>query len=242
MHSYFLSDLHLTPDQPHVSAAFSEFLNTQAATAQSIYILGDLFEYWVGDDAINDIGASDILSAMRTVSKKVPCYFIAGNRDFLVGDDFSELSGFKVLPDETVIDLYGEPTLILHGDSLCSDDLKHQQFRQNFVLNSMVCNLVLSQPIAERLALAQQARSKSQANNGSMNNNIMDVTETAVIDAFKNHKVRCMIHGHTHRQNKHTYRINEESATRYVLGDWHKTSSILKADKYGITMENIDII
>lgn len=241
MHSYFLSDLHLSPEHPEISAAFIQFLTSQAPSADKVYILGDLFEYWIGDDATQIIGADPILDAMKLLSEKTPCYFVAGNRDFLVRQGFSELSGFKILPDETVIDLYGSPTLILHGDSLCTDDIKHQQFRENFVLNKMVCDLLLTKPLHERLALAQKARSKSQSNNGQMNENIMDVTEAATIKAFKTNNVQQMIHGHTHRQNVHTHDINGVRATRYVLGDWHTSSSILTATPTSIQIDNLEI-
>lgn len=241
MHTYFLSDLHLNLEQPHITAAFMRFLNEQAPSAESVYILGDLFEYWIGDDAVENLGISDILSAMHALSQKVNCYFIAGNRDFLVGQGFTHDSGFTILADETIIDLYGTPTLILHGDSLCIDDVKHQQFRQNFVLNQMVCDLVLTKPLNERLALAQQVRSKSQSKKQSMNDSIMDVSETAVIKAFKDHKVTQMIHGHTHRQNLHTYNIDDTVVSRHVLGDWHKTSSILTASSSSLSISNKQI-
>jgi len=241
MHSYFVSDLHLKPEQPQVIDAFLRFLSEQGPTANQVYVLGDLFEYWIGDDAIEQIGAAPILSAMRELSQQVECFFIAGNRDFLVRKGFSEASGFTILPDESVIDLYGEPTLILHGDSLCTDDRKHQQFRTNFVTNPLVCDFLLSQPLKERLKLAQQARSQSQSNFNQMLNQIMDVTEHAVLDAFKKYQVQQMIHGHTHRQNTHGYQSQGETATRYVLGDWHTSSSILTACAEGISIENFAI-
>lgn len=241
MHTYFLSDLHLNHQQPHITAAFIRFLNEQAPSAESIYILGDLFEYWIGDDAIDELDVCHILSAMHKLSQKVRCYFIAGNRDFLVRQRFSQQTGFTILADETVIDLYGTPTLILHGDSLCVDDIKHQQFRQNFVLNKMVCDLVLTKPVKERLQLAQQARAKSQSNKRPINDQIMDVSESAVIAAFKKHKVMQMIHGHTHRQKLHSHELGNATASRHVLGDWHSSSSILTASATGLSISNSPI-
>jgi len=242
MHTFLLSDLHLSLDNPNVIAAFLNFLSKQAPSAESIYILGDLFEYWIGDDGVEHIGALEILHAMQALSKKLPCFFIPGNRDFLVRDCFSERSGFTLLADETVIDLYGVPTLILHGDSLCTADTKHQQFRTNFVSNKMVCDLLLAKPLKERIALAKEARSKSQTKNNNMNDKIMDVTESAVLDAFRKHQVTQMIHGHTHRQAVHKHHFDGIARYRYVLGDWHKTSSILIANAEGLEIINAEIV
>jgi len=238
MHTYFLSDLHLTPERPQIAQAFLHFLQTEALTAERIYLLGDLFEFWIGDDASEMLGAAPIMNAMKAISQHVDCYFIAGNRDFLVRDAFTEKSGFKILPDESVVDLYGTQTLILHGDSLCTDDVAHQQFRAAMVTNQAFCDDFLSLPIPERIEKAKQARMQSHEHKSQISMEIMDVTENSVIDAFKKHRVGQMIHGHTHRQDTHDYEIGEARATRYVLGDWHSSTSILKADATGLELFN----
>ncbi len=235
MHTYLLSDLHLTPDRPKVIGAFLNFLRKEAKTAERIYILGDLFEFWIGDDAAEKLGARPLLNAMKEVSETVDCYFMAGNRDFLVREQFTELTGFKILPDETVINLYGTPTLLLHGDSLCTDDHAHQQFRKDIVTNKEFCDELLSLTIDERLAKAKEARQKSAEHKSEISMGIMDVTETAVLNAFKKYDVKKIIHGHTHRQNIHDYGDNGK---RYVLDDWHTTNSIMIANDKGLTIRN----
>lgn len=241
MKTFFLSDLHLTPERPQTIHAFLQFLSKRAGEAERIYLLGDLFEYWIGDDAAPLLGANELMAAMKQVSSRIECFFIAGNRDFLVGPQFSEQTGFTILPDETVIDLYGTPTLILHGDSLCTDDTAHMKFRQEMVTNTKWREEFLSNPIPQRIELAKMARMQSHQHKSEVSMEIMDVTEQAVIDAFENSAVTQMIHGHTHRQNTHYYSVNGATATRYVLGDWGTTDSILIASADGIEIENSPI-
>ena len=236
--SYFISDLHLTPERPAITDALLEFLENQAGQAERLYILGDLFEYWIGDDAASLVGADPILQAMHQVSELLPCYFIAGNRDFLVGPEFSRRSGFEILADESTVDLYGIPTLLLHGDSLCTDDVAHQQFRGAMVTNTPWREEFLQLSIPERIAAAKQARMQSHQHKSKISMEIMDVTEQAVIDTFTKYQVSQMIHGHTHRQNTHQYQLNDQALSRYVLGDWGTTSSIMKVDSSGISIEN----
>jgi len=235
MHTYLLSDLHLTPERPKVIAAFLNFLRSDAKTAERIYILGDLFEFWIGDDAAERLGAAPLLDAMKEVSETVECYFIAGNRDFLVREKFTELTGFKILADETVVNLYGTPTLLLHGDSLCTDDHAHQKFREEMTTNKTFCDEILALSIDERLAKAKEARQKSNEHKSEISLGIMDVTDSAVLTAFKDNNVKQMIHGHTHRQNIHNY---DNQCVRYVLNDWHSTNSIMKVDNKGIKIRN----
>jgi UDP-2,3-diacylglucosamine hydrolase len=241
MHTYIISDLHLTPERPQVSKAFFNFLTNDAPSAERLYILGDLFEFWIGDDAGSMLGADPILDAMKSISQVVDCYFIAGNRDFLVRDTFTERTGFKILCDETLIDLYGTKTLLLHGDSLCTDDVAHQQFRTQMMTNSEFCDGFLALSINDRIEQAKQARLQSKQHKSEISMGIMDVTEAAVVATFTEHSVSQMIHGHTHRQNTHQYDIAGNLATRYVLGDWHKTSSIMRIDKEGIEIDNAPI-
>jgi UDP-2,3-diacylglucosamine hydrolase len=185
------------------------------------------------------LGADPVLDAMKMISQKIECYFIAGTRDFLVRDSFTERTGFAILQDETVVDLYGIKTLLLHGDSLCSDDVAHQQFRQQMMTNKQFCDGFLSLAIPQRIEQAKQARMQSNEHKSQVSMGIMDVTESAVLDAFAKHEVSQMIHGHTHRQNTHRYA--GDSLTRVVLGDWGDTSSVLRIDREGLTIENMTI-
>ena len=241
MHTYIISDLHLTPERPQIINAFFEFLSTQAISAERLYILGDLFEYWIGDDAGSMLGADPILDAMNAISEVVDCFFLAGNRDFLVRETFTQRTGFKILEDETVVDLYGKSTLLLHGDSLCTDDIAHQQFRNQMMTNTLFCDGFLKLSIPERIEQAKQARMQSNEHKSEVSMGIMDVTNTSVLQAFEEHAVLQMIHGHTHRQNTHHYETSNGNATRYVLGDWHSTNSILKVDQNGIEITNSPI-
>ena len=241
MHTYFISDLHLTPERPELTRAFFAFMRDLAPSAERLYILGDLFEYWIGDDGSALIGADEILDVMGETSKNTECFFIAGNRDFLVREEFSRRTGFTILADETVIDLYGTPTLLLHGDSLCIDDVAHQEFRRTFMCNKWKCWWVLRTPLSYRLKRAQNARKQSKNNATNMDDAIMDVAERAVIDAFEQAQVIQMIHGHTHRQAIHDHETQNGTAKRYVLGDWGATNSILTASADGLTLSLIHI-
>ncbi|MFT4630416.1 MAG: UDP-2,3-diacylglucosamine hydrolase [Arenicella sp.] len=241
MHSYFISDLHLTPERPAITEAFLAFMAGPARSAEKLYLLGDLFEYWIGDDAAPLIGAEPVLRAMRELAEQIPCIFIAGNRDFLVGQQFTETSGFEILDDETVVDLYGEPTLILHGDSMCTDDIAHQQFRQAMMTNQDWRNGFLALPIPERIQSALEARKQSHQHKANISMEIMDVTKQTVLDTFTKFNVKQMIHGHTHRQANHEYLLDGQVRNRYVLGDWGTTSSILIASAEEIKIENFEI-
>jgi len=238
MHTYLLSDLHLTPERPAISQAFMQFLAGPASSAERIYLLGDLFEYWIGDDAAALIGAQPILDAMKAVSQTTECYFIAGNRDFLVGEQFTQASGFKILPDETVVNLYGRQTLLLHGDSLCSDDIAHQQFRQLIVTNEEWKAQFLNLAIPDRIEQAKKARMQSNEHKSNISMEIMDVSEQSVLDTFAKYQVNQMIHGHTHRQATHDYTGDNGDLQRYVLGDWGETSSIMTVNQAGISIDN----
>ena len=238
MHTYFISDLHLTPERPELTEAFFAFMRDLAPSAEKLYILGDLFEYWIGDDGASLIGASEILDVMAATSKQVECFFIAGNRDFLVRKDFSQRTGFTILADETIIDLYGSPTLLLHGDSLCTDDIKHQEYRRKLMCNKLMCWFVLRLPLSYRLKRAEGARARSKSRKTGMDTTIMDVAESAVIESFEAANVRQMIHGHTHRQAIHDHATKNGAAKRFVLGDWHTSNSILTASPEGLMIDN----
>jgi UDP-2,3-diacylglucosamine hydrolase len=238
MASYFISDLHLSYKTPQRIQAFGEFMQQNSPKADAIYILGDLFEYWIGEDSVNATHSMPIVEIMKAASLNCPCYFLPGNRDFLITEQFKSLTGFSAIDDETVIDLYGQKTLILHGDSLCTDDLAHQAFRQSMICNKAWHAEFLKLDLAERMQQAEQARMQSNEHKASVSMEIMDVNQDSVVLCFEKHAVTQMIHGHTHRQNTHQHDTNNGAATRYVLGDWDKTSSVLIASESGIEITN----
>jgi len=238
MHTYIISDLHLTPERPHITQAFFDFLSNQAPKAEQLYIIGDLFEFWIGDDAAELLHATPALDAMKAISDITECFFMPGNRDFLVRQSFSERTGFKLLEDESIIDFYGTKTLLLHGDSLCTDDIAHQEFRQSMMTNTAFCDGFLALDVPQRIEQAKQARMQSAQHKSEVSMGIMDVTEAAVLDAFNTHGVKQMIHGHTHRQNTHHYKLADAEAVRYVLGDWGETNSVLRIDPNGVKITN----
>ena len=240
MSTLFVSDLHLDPDRPEITALFGRFLDGEARGADALYILGDLFEAWVGDDDPSEAGAfvADRLRAL--VDAGVPAYFIRGNRDFLLGDTYAARSGMALLDDPTVVNLYGTPTLLLHGDLLCTDDAAYQQFRAQ-TRNPQWQAQFLAQPLAARLAFAAQARAASQARYGElvaqgMAETIGDVAAASVQDGFARFGVNRMIHGHTHRPA-----IHDEGAgrTRIVLGDWYEQGSVLRVTADGCDLARL---
>lgn len=229
MTTLFISDLHLDPQRPEITALFGQFLDEEARHADALYILGDLFEAWVGDDDPSDAGAFTATKLRALHEAGVPVYFIRGNRDFLLGSAYAERCGMTLLEDPSVIDLYGTQTLISHGDLLCTDDTAYQQFRAQS-RNATWQAQFLAQPLAARLAFAEQARAASKARYGELVNKGMaetigDVTPATVQEWFAHYNVNRMIHGHTHRPAVH-----DEGAgrTRIVLGDWYEHGSVLR--------------
>lgn len=230
MATWFISDLHLSPARPDITALFESFLQHQAHDADALYILGDLFDAWIGDDDTSAF-VQQMQQALRTLTASgVPVYFMAGNRDFLIGQQFSHATGVSVLPEPSVIDLYGRPTLLLHGDTLCTDDKSYQRFRKVIRWRPLQ-KLLLSLPLSWRMHIATKLRasSKTQQPLTEQQLRIMDVNEHAVREAFVRHDVQYLIHGHTHRPAVHHHRLpNGEPAERIVLGDWYSQSSFLK--------------
>jgi UDP-2,3-diacylglucosamine hydrolase len=226
----FISDLHLEDSQPDTLGWLLSLLDGPASTASDVYILGDLFEAWIGDDALS-MSAQKVAEAISTLSRSgVNCYFMHGNRDFLLGETYAKKAGLTLLPEAVVVDLYGTPTLLLHGDSLCTDDVAYQAFRQQSRNPAWQAG-ILSLSIEERLQLARDARDASKAHTGTTSMDIMDVNESAVIETFEQYDVVNMIHGHTHRPAVHNHRLNNgDTAQRIVLADWYKEGSYLKAE------------
>jgi len=227
MSTLFISDLHLAPGRPCMTRLFMDLLSGEARHADGLYILGDLFEYWIGDDAANRLGYAPIVRALRALADTgVPVYFMRGNRDFLVGERFARETGCRILADPAVVDLYGEPALLMHGDFLCSDDIEHQKFRA-MVDEPAWQRDFLAQPVETRLEMAKRARAQSREHKDSVAMDIMDVNEQAVRRAFEAHHTRLMIHGHTHRPAIHDH-APPAGTRRIVLGDWYQQSSILR--------------
>ncbi len=233
----FIADIHLGREQPQISEQFVAFLQHKAVSAEALYILGDLFEVWIGDDALQPEHEAAI-DALRTLSAKgVPVYVMRGNRDFLMAEGFEAMSGCQLLDDPTVIDLYGTPTLLMHGDSLCSDDEEYQAFRAK-TRTPAWRSWFLGMTTEERLAFAQQARQESQSRSQAKPLAIMDVNQERVVAAMRSGGVTRFIHGHTHRPAIHSLEIDGRSARRIVLGDWYSQSSYLSVTPEGYKLEN----
>ncbi|GGY69460.1 UDP-2,3-diacylglucosamine hydrolase [Cellvibrio zantedeschiae] len=235
MASLFISDLHLHESRPQITRAFFQFLHTQAATANALYILGDFFDAWIGDDddAPLNLEVANELKKLSDAGTKI--FLMHGNRDFLLGETFAAQAGAQLLPEYTTIDLYGEPTLLVHGDSLCTDDTQYIAFRQQ-VRSALWQQQILAQPLAARRALAAQLREKSQAMNSLKAEDIMDVNQAEVVHAMQNASVKRMIHGHTHRPAHHSFDITGEPAERIVLGDWHHKGWAIYADEHKVEL------
>lgn len=215
----FISDLHLSEERPAITRAFFNFLDNQARDADALYILGDFFEVWVGDDDDAPFARTIVERLREYRDTGTPLYFMHGNRDFLVGQQFAQATGAVLLTDPTVIELHGTPILLMHGDSLCTKDTEYMAFRQQ-ARSSQWQQGLLSQPLEARRALAMQLRQQSKSMNSLKAEDIMDVTAEEVLKEMEAHKVRTLIHGHTHRPARHAIEVNGQAAERIVLGDW----------------------
>ncbi|MFO7603127.1 MAG: UDP-2,3-diacylglucosamine diphosphatase [Gammaproteobacteria bacterium] len=232
MSTLFISDLHLSAERPGITGLFIDFLNTRAREARALYILGDLFEVWLGDDLVLP-DYQPAIDALRQLSAAgVDVYIMYGNRDFLMRDAFEHMTGAALLADECIMDLYGTPTLLLHGDTLCTDDVKYQQFR-HMVRQPQWQDELLARSPEERLALAKQYRDMSQNETAGKQSEIMDVNQEAVQSAMRLANVTQLIHGHTHRPDTHHFELDGQAATRIVLGDWYHTGDVLICDEHG---------
>ncbi|MFK7955122.1 MAG: UDP-2,3-diacylglucosamine diphosphatase [Lysobacterales bacterium] len=221
----FVSDLHLDPQRPQTLRQFERCLSYYDADVRELFILGDLFEYWIGDDYLTE-SATQTANLLRALSDRgVPVYFIPGNRDFLIGEAFAALCGMQFLEDGAIIDIHGTATLLCHGDHLCTDDPVYQSIRGE-VRDSRWQQAVLAKPVEERLAMATQARDESKSHTSQADEAIMDVNAQAVMDQMASAGVQQMIHGHTHRPAIHKLTVNGQPAKRLVLGDWYSESNI----------------
>ncbi len=229
--TYFISDLHLTESRPDISRAFFDFI-AGLHNADALYILGDFFEVWVGDDYVTEL-SEQVARGLKGLSEAgIPVYFIHGNRDFLLGKRYAEHAGMTLLPEQTVIDLYGTPTLLLHGDEMCTQDIEYQKFRKKS-RGWWWPRLMLTMPLWYRRNVARKAREKSKLSQAGKPLEILDVTEEAVLETFARHGVGHMIHGHTHRPGTHTYQVDDKQLKRTVLGDWYTQGSMLEVTPDG---------
>ena len=239
MTTLLISDLHLDAERPAITELFGRFIDGEARGADALYILGDLFEAWVGDDDPSGVGVfvAEKLRGLRDAG--VPVYFMRGNRDFLLGDAYARSAGITILPDPAVVLLDGKPTLLMHGDTLCSDDIAYQQFRTQ-TRNPEWQRQFLSQPLPARVAFARQAREASQQHqSGLKTQGVMDVitdVSAATVEAhFTRFGIDTLIHGHTHRPAVHAH----EGGTRIVLGDWYEQGSVLRVDASGMRLSTL---
>lgn len=234
----FVSDLHLDERRPEATERFLQFLKEEARHARALYILGDLFEFWIGDDVSSGLSVEVADGIADLATAGTPVYFTHGNRDFMLGAEYAQRCCMTLLPEEHVIDLYGQPTLVLHGDQLCTDDTVYQAIRQK-VRNPEWKAAMMAKSPAERMAFARQAREQSRDHQQGIEETIMDVNSDAVMDAFARHDVRLMIHGHTHRPAFHELSLDSDRARRIVLSDWYAQGSVLKATQGSCSLENL---
>ncbi len=239
MTALFISDLHLYHQRPAVTEAFRQFLRQDAVQADSLYILGDLFEAWIGDDDPDPHNRSIVTSLKELTDSGTRCFFIPGNRDFLVGDRFAAESGVSILTDGTQIDLYNQPVLLLHGDTLCTDDKGYQRFRR-FVHHPATQAVFLALPVAARRTLAKHMRDQSMSTSSQKPEEIMDVNQAAVEKTLRDESVKILVHGHTHRPAAHRFKLAGSDVQRIVLGDWYSQGSILRWDSAGPELTTLD--
>ncbi|AKZ83278.1 TPA: UDP-2,3-diacylglucosamine diphosphatase [Enterobacter hormaechei subsp. steigerwaltii] len=235
MATLFIADLHLQTEEPAITAGFLRFLRGEAKSADALYILGDLFEAWIGDDDPNPLHREMAAAIKALVDSGVPCYFIHGNRDFLIGQRYARESGMTLLPEEQVLNLYGRNILIMHGDTLCTDDTGYLAFRAK-VHTPWIQKVFLALPLFIRNRIAASMRAGSKAANSSKSMTIMDVNPQAVVKVMEKHRVQWLIHGHTHRPDVHSLIANGEPAHRVVLGAWHSEGSMVKVTPEGVEL------
>ena len=234
-HSLFISDLHLSPDHPQSTALFQRFAAGIAPEAEALYILGDLFEYWAGDDDLNDPFHRLIIDVLQGLGARgTRIYIMHGNRDFLMDDELGAACNATLLDDPTLLDLYGTPTLLTHGDALCTDDIEYQRFRAQVRKGDWQARF-LAQPLALRKAQIEQMRTQSKSEKSLKAADIMDVNAAAVDDLLRRHRYPRLIHGHTHRPARHVHHPDGHTCERWVLGDWDSgRAAILRCDAQGI--------
>ncbi len=233
MAQIFISDLHLAPSRPEIVRLFESFLHGPATEAEGLYILGDLFEYWAGDDDLEDPFNRRVMQAIDTcASRGTRIHFMRGNRDFLVGDAFALAGNLTLLDDPMRAELADGPALLSHGDQLCTDDREYQAFRERVRSKAWITEF-LGRPLDERKAEIEALRRRSEAEKRVKSMAIMDVSERAVIETFRHHGLTRLIHGHTHRPAHHRLVVDGVDCERWVLADWYDRGSYLLSDASG---------
>lgn len=238
MTTLFISDLHLDPSRPEITSQFLEFLDGEAASAEALYILGDLFEVWIGDDDPEPEKRRAVAGLKRLSERGVPSFVMHGNRDFLLGARFTAESGCEVLADPTIVHLYGARVLTTHGDMLCTDDVSYQRLRTT-VRDLGWQSMFLALSVDQRLALATEARAGSKEHVSRMSAEIMDVNAGAVVGAMRAAGVSLLLHGHTHRPDVHELSVDGQQARRIVLGDWYDQGSVLRWNEDGFELAKL---
>jgi len=229
----FISDLHLSAERPAINATFFDFADREARSAGKLYILGDLFDYWIGDDDLADPLCTQVATALAAVAQSgCSVHVMHGNRDFLIRERFCAAAGATLIADPTIIELGEIRTLLLHGDTLCLDDPDYQAFRAK-VRAPAWQEAMLAKPIETRRAIARGLRTDSRTSQQSKSEEIMDVADRAVVNAFRRYDCERMIHGHTHRPARHEHLVDGRMRERWVLADWYARGSYLRVDASG---------
>lgn len=236
--TYLVADLHLSRTHPEIGERFRAFLRGPARKSDGLYILGDLFEAWLGDDLILPEHQLIVDALLRLTTDGVPVYVMHGNRDFLLGERFTRMTGCRLIDEGTVVDLYGTPTLLLHGDSLCTDDLPYQQLRQMLRDPQWIADFLAKPPTA-RIAIVQELREKSRDETGRKADYIMDVNGDEVARVMSERGVHRLVHGHTHRPGHHYLQIDGDTAERIVVGAWEQDATIAECDTNGCRLRQL---
>ena len=238
MSTLFISDLHLSGERENITKLFINFLDQRASNADALYILGDLFEVWPGDDMIQPDYEESIAKMKQLADNGLPLFIMQGNRDFLMAEKFAEVSGATLIEDPTVIDLYGTPTLLMHGDTLCSDDIDYQMFR-TMVRDPRWKEDFFAKPNEERLAMTSKYRNISKTETARKKMEVMDVNQQTVEQVMLEKNIHQLIHGHTHRPAIHDFIVDNKNMKRIVLGDWFEQGSVLVCDDAGCQLESL---
>jgi UDP-2,3-diacylglucosamine hydrolase len=238
--SFFVADLHLTDERPVATGRFFRFLQEDVAGADALYILGDLFEAWIGDDHDEQVAHDTAHQLKSLVDSGTPVYFIHGNRDFMLAARYAVLSGMTLLPDPTRIDLYGTPTLLMHGDTLCIDDTAYQTFRRR-LRHPLTQALLRRLPFSLRKRLSRQARAESESAKAGKSAEIMDVNAGEVMRIMREQQVCRLIHGHTHRPARHVHTVDGHDCERWVLPDWYARWGYGVCDAMGCALRTEDL-
>jgi UDP-2,3-diacylglucosamine hydrolase len=238
MTTLFISDLHLEADRPDIGEQFLKFLKTDASEADDLYILGDLFEAWVGDDDPNTHYFTIKRALRKLVDGGIPVYFMHGNRDFMIGGGFANETGVKILKDPCKVSMYGQKVLLSHGDKLCTDDVQYQKIRK-MTRDPEWQATMRAKPLKDRLRMAAEARRQSLEQTLNLSMNIMDVNQKAVAEVIRKNNVDVLLHGHTHRPGVHTVDLGNRKAKRIVLGDWYTQGSVVRWDSRGPKLEKM---